>query len=184
MVWTSWDLGIDDSTAIWFIQECGRELHAIDYFEGHSKGFDEIGKMLKEKPYMYAGHILPHDVVVRELGTGKSRLEILKSKIQLKNIVVAKKLRLEDGIAAVRMILPRMWCDQDKIVLGVDALKAYERKYDTKEGVFKLTPRHNWASHGADSLRTFAVGYRMEEDRGDVKDLPRVADDDYDILGW
>ena len=183
-VYTGWDLGIHDSTAIWFIQETGRELHAIDHYEVSGKGLADIVRALNEKPYAYAGHVFPHDVAVRELGTGKSRLEILRDKFKLKNIIVAPKLRLEDGIAATRSILPRMWFDQDKCSYGIECLKAYERKFDPKENVFKSTPRHNWASHSADALRTFATGFRLAEDRVDNRDLERQAETDYDILGW
>lgn len=184
-VWTAWDLGMDDQTAVWFIQECGRELHVIDYFEISGAGFDKIVPKILETGYMFAGHILPHDAAVRELGTGKSRSELLRDKFKLKGIKVAPKLRVEDGIAAVRSIFSRLWFDQDKCYDGIEALKSYERKFDPKENTFKSAPRHNWASHGADALRTFATGYRLEEDRMDNADLPRVAEGvDYDVMGY
>jgi hypothetical protein len=183
-VTTAWDLGVDDSTAIWFIQECGRELHVIDYWEGHGLGFPDIVKMLLEKPYSYGAHILPFDVQVKELGTGKTRLEILKEKFKLKNIIVAPKLRIEDGIAAVRSILPRMWMDVDGCAQGIEGLKAYERQYNAKDNVFKATPKHNFASHPADAMRVFATGFRLAEDRIDDSNLERQANVDYDVLGW
>ena len=183
-VTTGWDLGIDDSTAIWFMQECGRELHAIDYLEITGKGFPEITKLLHEKPYQYAKHILPHDVAVRELGTGKSRLEILQNKFKLKNIVVAPKLKIEDGIAAARSIMSKTWWDSELCSYGIECLKSYERKYDSKEGVFKSIPRHNWASHGADAWRTFATGYRLQEDKVNSHELETHSNIDYDVLGF
>jgi phage terminase large subunit len=179
---TAWDLGMDDSTAIWFIQECGRELHAIDYLEVNSKGLPEIIKLIREKPYDYAEHLLPHDAAARELGTGKSRVEIIK-KLGLKNVRIAPKLKREDGIAAVRSILGKMWFDEHNCGYGIEALKAYERVFDTKDNVFKTVPKHNWASHCADALRTFATGYRLEEDKTPASNLVDRAETDYDIFG-
>jgi hypothetical protein len=183
--YTAWDLGIDDSTAVWFIQECGRELHVIDYLEVNGKGFDQIMPLIKEKGYQISEHIMPHDIAVRELGTGKSRKEILEKKFKMRNIRVAPKLKVEDGIAAVRSIFSRLWFDEDRCYDGLEALKSYERKYDSKEGVFQSKPRHNWASHGADAMRTFATGYRLEEDRPNEYDMPTsAADTDYDVMGY
>jgi phage terminase large subunit len=183
MVHTGWDLGIDDSTAIWFMQEVGRELHAIEYLEVNSKGLDWIvGEILKKK-YVYGWHYLPHDAAARELGTGKTRIETLKT-LGLKQVEVVKKLGIEDGVHAVRSILPRMWMDRELCAWGVDALKSYERIFDHKEQTFKARPRHNWASHGADGMRTFAVGFRGDRDEQNLKDLPSKSESDYDVMGW
>jgi len=182
-VTTAWDLGMDDSTVVWFIQECGRELHVIDHLEVSSKGLPEIVKMIRDKPYDYAEHLLPHDAAARELGTGKSRVEIIK-KLGLKNVRIAPRLKREDGIAAVRSILGRMWFDEGECGYGIEALKSYERVFDNRENVFKTVPKHNWASHSADALRTFATGYRLEEDRPMKGDLQRYAESSYDVFGW
>jgi hypothetical protein len=183
LVYTGWDLGIDDSTAIWFIQEVGRELHAVEYYEINSKGLDVIvGEVLK-KPYVYGGHFFPHDAGSRELSTGKTRIETIK-KLGLKNVEIVKKLSPEDGIHAVRGILPRMWIDRENCAWGVDAIKSYERAFDHKEQTFKARPRHNWASHCADAMRTFAVGYRGDRDVNLGKDLPFKSESNYDVMGW
>jgi hypothetical protein len=182
-VWTAWDLGIDDSTAIWYLQEIGRELHAIEYEEFQGMGLDKIVKHVKSKEtYMYEGHILPHDVAVRELSSGRSRLQIMQDKLKLRGIQVAPKMKIEDGIAATRSLLGRMWFDEHNCGLGIEALKSYEREFDSKNGVYKLRPKHNWASHCADALRTFATGIRLEEDKPKWEDMPEVAQNDYDIM--
>jgi hypothetical protein len=181
-VYTGWDLGIDDSTAIWFMQLVGQEVHAIDYMEVTGKGLPFIvGEVLK-KPYSYAAHFLPHDAGARELGTGKTRQEIL-AKLGLKNVQVVSRQKVEDGIEAVRGLLARMWMDQDACGYGIETLKSYERVFDSKEGVFKLKPRHNWASHGADAMRTFAMGFRGD-DRDKLSSLEDRAESQYDIFGW
>jgi hypothetical protein len=181
-VWTSWDLGIDDTTAIWFIQQYGREIRVIDYLENSGSGLDWYVKALRDKDYNYEGHFLPHDVKVRELSDGKSRLEKLQ-KLGLKNIRVVPRLSVADGIEAARTLLKKCWFDLSNCDRGVKSLRNYERKYDTKNKIFQQTPLHNWASHGADSFRTLAVGFR-EDMPGvlDKKRLQRQSDNDYSVV--
>ena len=78
-VWTAWDLGIRDATAIWFAQAIGREVRLIDYYEASGVDLGHYVREILARPYAYAGHIVPHDAQARELGTGKSRLEVLAS---------------------------------------------------------------------------------------------------------
>ena len=101
---TAWDLGIGDSTAIWFAQFYGQEIRIIDYHENSGVGLDTYAKALSEKPYHYEQHILPHDVRVKELGTGKSRLETLEA-LGIRDVEIAPKLSVDDGIQAARSML-------------------------------------------------------------------------------
>lgn len=156
-VWTAWDLGIDDSTAIWFCQRVGRELHLIDYMEASGEALDFYVRELGKRPYAYAGHILPHDAEAKELGTGKTRVETLKG-LGLMNIRIVPAQSVEDGINAVRMILPQCWFDKTTTKRGTDALRNYCREFDDKTKAFRLRPLHNWASHGADAFRYLALG--------------------------
>jgi len=153
---TWWELGIGDSTAVWFVQRVNSEIRFIDYIEASGEGLPFYAKALRERPYLYSRHVLPHDVEVRELGTGKSRKGMLAG-LGMQNIVVAPKLPIDDGIQAVRMLLPRAWFDAEKCKQGIEALKQYRRDWDDKLKVFRSHPLHNWASHGADAARTGAV---------------------------
>jgi hypothetical protein len=108
LVWTAWDLGIRDATAIWFAQLVGREIRIIDYYEAAGVDLGHYVREINARPYVYAGHIVPHDAQARELGTGKSRLEVLEG-LGLRNITLAPLHRLEDGINAVRMFIPKCW---------------------------------------------------------------------------
>lgn len=155
-VWTAWDLGIRDSTAIWFAQLCGREVHLIDYYEASGADLGHYVDVLQKKGYGYAGHILPHDVRAKELGTGKTRLEVLET-LGLKNISVAPDHRVEDGINGCRVMLPRCWFDKVKCERGVDALKLYRSAYDEKLKIFASHPLHDWTSHSADAFRYLAM---------------------------
>jgi phage terminase large subunit len=156
LVWTSWDLGMRDATAIWFAQVVGREIRIIDYYEASGVDLGHYVREIHSKPYVYAGHIVPHDALARELGTGKSRLEVLAN-LGLKHITLAPLHRIEDGINAVRMLIPRCWFDQAKCARGLDALKLYRAEYDDKLQALRPHPVHDWTSHAADSFRYLAM---------------------------
>ena len=180
---TGWDLGIDDSTAIWFMQEVGRELHFIDYYEVSGRGLDFIVRQINDRKYNFARHFLPHDAAARELGTGKTRVETLR-KLGLKNLEVVKRQAVEDGIHAVRGMLAKAWIDSERCGWGIEAMKSYERSFDHKHMVYKARPVHNWASHGADAFRTIALGYRGEASTSSSNSLESVSESDYDVMGW
>ena len=160
-VTTAWDLGIGDSTAIWFLQQVGKEVHAIDYYEASGVDLGHYVRELQAKPYVYSHHILPHDAQARELGTGVSRTEILErlglTSGRLGGIRIAPNLRIEDGIQAVRAMLPRCWFDVDNCSRGVEKLRLYRSDYDQKNGVLRPRPVHDHTSHCADAFRMAAV---------------------------
>ncbi len=108
------------------------------------------------RPYAYAGHIVPHDAQAKELGTGKSRLEVL-DQLGLKSITLAPIHRIEDGINAVRMVIPRCWFDARKCARGLDALRLYRADHDERLGVLRPRPVHDWCSHAADAFRYLAM---------------------------
>lgn len=154
-VCTYWDLGMDDSTSIWFLQKYGLEYRFIDYIEDNGEGLPFYAKALKEKGYLYDQHWAPHDIAVKELGTGKTRLETARA-LGIK-FRVAKRLPLPDGIEACRTILARCWFDPVKCRHGIDALRSYQKTFDETKKIYSSKPLHNWASHGADAFRTFGV---------------------------
>lgn len=158
-VQTFWDLGISDSMAIWFAQVVGREVRVIDYYEASGHGFDHYAKMLRDKPYTYDRHWAPHDIQVRELGSGKSRLETAAS-LGIR-FDITPNIGVKDGIDALRMLLPKCWIDAKKCSLGLDALKQYREKIDEKRGI-SLGPLHDWTSHAADAARYMAVALQEQ----------------------
>ena len=153
---TAWDLGMGDSTSIWVAQLVGTEVRLIDYYENHGVGLDHYVKWIKDNDYSKAEHILPHDVRVRELGTGKSRMEMLEeSGLEVK---IAPRMGLDDGIQAVRRLLPRCWFNVPQVQNGLNCLRNYRRDYDEKRKIFYERPLHDWSSHGSDSFRYLALG--------------------------
>ena len=163
---TAWDLGIGDSTSIWFAQYVGQEIRVIDYYENSGVGLDHYAKELSSKNYHYMDHILPHDVQVKELGTGKSRLETLHN-LGIQDVTIAPKLAIEDGIQAARSMLNRCWFDEEKCNRGIEALRQYRREFDEKNKSWRGRPLHDWTSHGADAWRYLAVGKQTETNWGE-----------------
>ena len=148
---TWWDLGIGDSTAIWFAQRVGKEIHLIDYYETSGESLAHYADKLEEKGYAYSNHIAPHDIMARELGTGKSRIEVASDLgIQFE---VAPKLEVDHGIETVRNYLSHCYFDREKCKVGLDALRQYRKQWDDKNQVFKNKPLHDWCSHAADAFR-------------------------------
>ena len=161
---TWFDLGIGDSTAVWFTQSVGRAIHVIDFYENRNEGLPHYCHVLNSKGYLYGTHNAPHDIEVRELGSGKSRRETAYD-LGL-NFRVVPKLPLEDGIHAAQMIIPRCWFDRDACKVGLEALRHYHRAYNERTRSFRSSPVHDWSSHAADAWRYFAVGLREARDTG------------------
>ena len=157
-VHTAWDLGIGDSTAIWFWQIVGHEIRVVDHYENHGYGLDHYAAVIKAKGYRQGTDFVPHDARVRELGTGRTRVGTM-------NLLglrpkVAPDQKLMDGINAVRLTLPRVWFDSVKCATGLEALRQYRSDYDEKTRAFKDTPKHDWTSHSADAFRYLCVAWR------------------------
>jgi phage terminase large subunit len=163
-VHTSWDLGIGDSTAIWFWQAAGPEIHVIDFYEAHGEGIEHYAKVLRSKDYTYGTDWVPHDARARELGTGRTRVETMLS-LKLKPRVVTGH-KVMDGINALRVLFPRVWIDAEKCAAGIEALRQYRADYDDKKRTYKDAPRHDWTSHAADAARYMAMAWR--EMKGDA----------------
>jgi hypothetical protein len=154
--YVAWDLGIGDSTAIFVMQVAGQEFRVMDHVENHGQGLDWYVEWLKENNWHKAEQLLPHDVEVRELGTGKSRIEVLREAgLDCK---VLPRLAVDDGIQAVRRLLPKCWFNMPRVKQGLDCLRNYRREYDEKRNVFYDKPLHDWASHSSDSFRYLALG--------------------------
>lgn len=161
---TWWDLGMNDTMSIWFTQSVGKEIRVIDYLAGEGEGFKYYKNELNEKKYTYGTHYMPHDIEVRELGTGTSRKETCE-KLGISPLRVVAKLSVEDGIEAVRNIFSKCWFDKEKCKEGIRGLKNYRKERDDKRDTWKNHPEHNWASHPSDAFRYFAVGYGQYKEK-------------------
>ena len=161
-VYTVWDLGVSDATSIGFIQKVGNEVRVIDYVEDTGKGLDHYTKLVRNKFYTYAKHYAPHDIKVRELSTGKSRLEIAYDLgIEFE---IVPKMSVSERINAARMMFSRVWINTKNSQKLIDALSHYRKEWDERAGQFKDKPLHDWTSHAADM---FGYAALVEKDFGE-----------------
>lgn len=153
---TYWDLGMDDSMTIWFVQLFNNEIRLIDYVENSGEGLTYYVNELNKRGYTYGRHYAPHDIEVRELGTGVSRRETAR-KLGINFDTVQRPTIKQEGIDASRNILSRCWFDETKCARGIEALTNYHKEFDEKRKTFKPHPHHDWSSHGADGFQTLAL---------------------------
>jgi phage terminase large subunit len=157
-VHTSWDLGIGDPTAIWFWQITGNEIRLIDHYENTGQAIPHYVKEIQSRNYKPGVDWVPHDAKMRDIGTGRTRLETLLSLGG--NPWVVPDHTLMDGINSARLLLPRCYFDRSKCADGIAALRQYRADFDEKAKTFKDRPRHDWASHSADAFRYMAMAYK------------------------
>lgn len=154
-VYTAWDLGWGDSTAIWWFQIVGRELRVIDYYENSGEALGHYSEIVKGKPYQYAriAHYLPHDAAA-----GNIRGDSVTN--QLRNFGIINEVLplsgIDGGIEAARQLLPVCVFDDEKCKAGIWSLENYGYEYDEDRKMFKQSPRHDFSSHGADAFRYLA----------------------------
>jgi phage terminase large subunit len=181
-VHTFWDLGIADATAIWIVQRAGTEVRVIGYYENSGEGMQHYINWLhdfREKHQVTFGdHYAPHDIRVRELTTGKSRLSAAR-KMGI-SFQITPNIPIMDGIEAGRRILARCWFDEKRCADGLRALSYYRCEYDEDKRVFKDRPLHDWSSHGADAWRYFAVAWRDKKSEG--MERPVRMNQDWDVF--
>lgn len=166
---TFWDLGMRDATAIIFAQRYGWEIRIIDYYENSGEPLRHYRDVLERKGYNYGNHYAPWDVNVRELTSGRTRLETARE-MGLR-LVVTPQHDVNDGIENVRNVLPLCWFDKVKTERLIDALNTYRKEpeeekrwSDPNHPLFKDRPLHDWSSHGADAMRYMAWHYRKRKD--------------------
>lgn len=160
-VHTYWDLGWGDSTSIWFAQNLAFEYRLIDYVEDSQRPLSHYLQVLQQKGYLYGSHFLPHDARAKSLATGKSIQEIMKDHGM--RVEIVPDIGLIDGINATRMIMNRCWFDAERCADGLHCLRHYRYEKDENLQTFSRKPLHDWASHGADAFRYFAVAAKAPE---------------------
>lgn len=160
----AWDLGVRDDTSIWFWQVVGGQVYVLDCYSASGVGLDhyasEIERRYAEKGWTHGTDWVPHDAKVRELGTGRTRVETMES-LGLKPRLVPNA-GLMDGINALRQSLPRMVFHPD-CTAGIEALEQYRREWDDEKRTFRASPLHDWTSHYADAARYLALAWRSEK---------------------
>lgn len=165
-VYTAWDIGRSDYTSIWFWQHLNKQIRVVGFFQDCGEGMPYYAQKVRE---LYEKHdwtrggdeardFVPHDAKVTEWGSDKSRIEQMFEKKLKPRLVVP--LSLQDGINAVREILPLCVFDIENCSEGLKMLKSYRKDWDEDRGMFRDIPRHDINSHGADSFRYLACAYK------------------------
>ena len=169
-VHTAWDLGFRDDTAIWWFQVGRGEVRVLDFHASSGEAIKYYGDLIKSRKYNYGKHWLPHDAKAKTLASGgKSIVEQLAAELgEWKNLAIVPDLSVQDGIQAVRHMLPRTWFDKSTDE-GIEALRQYQREFDEDKKAFRERPRHDWTSHPADAFRMMAIAWREE-----VKSKPEL----------
>lgn len=161
-VHTAWDIGVRDSTIIIFFQTIGQTIRIIDCYENSKEGLEHYVEILQSKPYIYGTHIAPHDIRVKEWGSGVTRLE--KARQLGVKFTLADNIEIPDGIEACRSLFSKLWIDEIKAKPLIKALENYRQEYDVKRKVYKSCPLHDWSSHFADAFRYLAVSLPKTRD--------------------
>lgn len=179
---TWWDLGMNDSTTIWFFQHIGNQMRFIDYYECSDVGIEHYAMLLRQKGYYYGTHYWPHDGNVRDLSTGKRRLETARSFGVWPIKILPKTKSKIDSIQALRTMLPRLWFDATKCEHGIRHVDNYRKTWNDRLGVWNDSPLHNAASHGVDPLLSFAENYGAYRDEFVDEERVMVSAEDFDPL--
>ncbi len=173
-VYTAWDIGYRDDTAITFYQIFGKEIRIVDYYANNGLTMPEYIDILRSKPYKYAKHYFPWDAKITPMSSGKSTIDVARE-YGLDNIELTPQLSVQEGIQQLRMILQRCYFEKETTKELVSSLEQYHREYDEKRGAFRPTPYHDWSSHGADSARYMAISIKNEQPEDDIRAAQKFA---------
>lgn len=170
-VHTAWDIGVADSTAIIFFQVIGQTIRIIDCYENSKEGLEHYAEVIHNKPYLYGTHIAPHDIRVKEWGSGTTRLE--KARQLGIKFTLANDCEIPDGIEACRSVFSKLWVDEKQAANLLKALENYRQEYDSKRKVYRPRPLHDWSSHFADAFRYMAVSLPKTRDSLSAEELEK-----------
>lgn len=171
-VHTYWDLGRADKTAIWFVQMVGFEFRVIDYYENQGQALGHYLKELQSRPYVYGDCWLPHDANNELLASEQTIAQQCRAfgfKVR-----VTPKTSVVNGINAARTVFATCWFDSEKCADGLQAIRNYRYEVDPDTQQYSTNPLHDWASHGADAFRYFAVSLKEEAKPVAVTIIPTV----------
>lgn len=162
-IYTSWDIGVNDTTCIIWFQISGNNIYIIDSYENNSNGLDHYVNIMKQKPYITSDtNFGPHDLRNREWISGNiTRID--KAKELGLDFKLVPKLSIADGIEAVRTILPRVHIDRNKCRQLIKCLEFYHKEYDSKNKKYADKPKHDWSSNFC-----FVAGTKIKTIKGDV----------------
>lgn len=159
-VHTAWDLGVEDSTAIWWFQVVGQQILILDYYVAHGYGVDHYAEVVKSKPWLRGIDFVPHDAKVRQWGVPGARTRIESMVGEKLNPQLVPMSTDMDGHQAVRRTLPLCVFHPRTEEAGMAALENYHREWDDDLKTFRLKAQHDWSSHGAKAFQYLSQAWR------------------------
>lgn len=174
---TAWDLGFDDSTAIWFWQVAGKEIRVIDYYEANGQDIEHYCDILRTKALNYGKHYVPHDAANKLLAAGGRSIVQQAYGHGVKMHVIPATSQM-NGIEAARKVLENTWFNPVTCKAGLAALKAYQFEFDDDKKTFRSVPRHDWSSHASDAFEIIGQVMRnqiMPEDKPKPRFLEQMT---------
>lgn len=174
---TYWDIGVNDETVILFVQEINKEIHIINMHRAEGEGLSYYAKVLdeysKEFGYIYENHYAPHDIQVRELGSGAmTRLQIARE-LGL-NFKITPNIPISEGIELCRGIFPRLWVDTKNCQYFIKCAENYHKRFNERLNVYSNKPNHDWSSHCMDAFRYMSVNL-SKTSRGTMTEEDAIA---------
>lgn len=171
------DIGVRDSTTIIWFQTIGTTVRIIDCFEKSKEGLEYYVNIINSKPYTLGKCFAPHDISVKEWGSGMSRIE--KAKQLGINFITASNISVEDGIESVRSSFSKIWIDEVKCKPLLKALGNYRQEFDHKRRIYKGQPLHDWSSHFADAMRYLCISLPKTRDGLTPEELDKRYNEAY-----
>lgn len=158
-VYTTWDIGLNDSTAITFWQDVGMERRAIDYYENNGESWGHYAGVLLSKGYTYSRHYMPHDAAHRQMGTDKVESQVQKAQSAgINPVTVLDRIMTEkDGIDASRSFFPNVYIDTERCARLIECLDNYRKAWNERLSVWHDYARHDEYSHGYKSFESAAI---------------------------
>lgn len=154
-VYTCWDLGYDDATAIWFYQCAPKEVLLIDYYENNLEGIKHYCDFLKARPYQYHSHYVPHDAAHHLQAAGGRSIMEQARELGVRMTMLPATTQ-QNGIEAVRKVLPACFFASGPCADGIEAMMSYHFDYSEDLGRFKSQPVHDWSSHACKAFELLA----------------------------
>lgn len=178
LVYTGWDLGYDDSTAIWWVQFYNGRFYLIDYYENREYPIEHYCHVIhaaqQKFGYRYSQHFAPHDVENHTVAAGKSVKDVARH-AGINFRTVQRPTHKMEGITVVRHLFPKMYFNDRMCKEGLKHLTEYRTRYDEKNDAYSLQPHRNSATHGADALQTFCMGWMSSYDPAGFKQQREYA---------
>jgi hypothetical protein len=164
-VYTFWDIGNSDGTAIWFMQVLRGEDRFIGYYEEHEEDLRHYARHLQDRGFLYGGHFLPHDADHKRLGdynrSTREQLQLLLPGQAF--FIVPRVTELMTGIYTVRKHMKSAFFDLDGTKEGMQRIQGYRKKYSQSENRFLDQPdKSNGCTEGADALRQWAQAKELD----------------------